>query len=172
MAGVSGRFFPMQTIHLGQKGTFATFNEETLPYGGQLGCVTESGGKVYRLVQFDNGTGNVASVAGNAARWKTRASFIVTMDITDAEAGGVNDVAGGFLGALTDQYYGFVQIGGKQSLLGDGSVAKGELVSGGTSSDGEFDTWATTELPVAVAWGDDTGSPTMFDAYWLLGMML
>lgn len=164
------RFFPVQGIHLGPSGTYAALNVATLPLPGQLGAVTEDAGKVYRLVQFDNGTGNVAAAANGCAHWKTRASFIVTSDVTDAEAGGVNDVAGGFLMALTDQYYGAVQIGGLQSLTTDGGVVKGDLLVG-DAADLTFDTIATAaELPVAVAWADDVS--TTVSAYWLLGALL
>lgn len=185
-ANTSGRFFPVQGVHLGSAASIAAFNSATLPFdvtqgpgstsvwgiGSGLGMVVEDSGKVYRLVRHHEGAGAVATVAGGRAVWKTRASFVVSMDITDAEAGGVNDVAGAYLGVVTHNYYCFVQIGGLQTLQGDGSVAAGEMVSGGSATDGEFDTWATTELPVAVAWAADSGTPATFPAYWLLGNML
>lgn len=170
---MTGRFFPLQTIWLGRTGSFATFNEPSLQFPGQLGAIVEDNGKVYRLVQSSGGTGSVATVAGGRAVWKTRASSLVTMDVTDGEAGGVNDCAGAYLGVVTTLYYCYIQIGGTQSLLSDGSVAKGDLLTGGSSTDGEFDTIsAATELPVAVAYADDSGSPAYTTAYWILGAML
>ncbi len=170
---MNGRFFPIQTIHLGRAGTYASFNEPTLPIGGLLGAVVEDAGKVYRLVKFDNGTGNVASAAGGAAHWKTRASFIVTSDQTDHESG-VNGIAGGFLGVVTDLYYCFVQIGGLQAVITDGNATKGSCAVGtttdltfGNMADGAAN-WAS--LPFGIYNADDVS--TAGTMYWLLGNVL
>jgi len=169
----TGRFFPVQIMHLGSVGTIAGFNESTLPFAGQLGMVIEVGNKVYRLVKFDNVTGNVASAAGGAAHWKTRASFIVTSDQTDAEAG-VAGVAGGFLGVVTDGNYCFVQIGGVQSVTTDGNADAGDIAVG-TSTDltfaGVTGAAAPYFYPVGVFYTAD-GSGTTADMYWSLGMLL
>jgi hypothetical protein len=169
---ISGRFFPVQTIHLGQVGTFAGFNEATLPIPGLLGAICEDDGKVYRLVQFDNGTDNVASIAGNAAHWKTRASSIVTMDKSSGEFAS-NGVAGGFLGVITDQYYCFVQCGGLQTLKTDGNADAGEILCGDTSdTDGVLiPVAAATSLPVAICQTAD-GNGTTAPSYWILGNLL
>lgn len=170
---MNGRFFPIQTVWLGRTGAFATFNEPSLQFPGQLGAIVEDEGKCYRLVQHSGGTGAVATVAGGRSIWKTRASTLVTMDVTDGEAGGVNDCAGAYLGVITTLYYCYIQMGGSQSLLSDGSVAKGDLMTGGSTTDGEFDTiGGATELAVAVAYADDSGSPAYTAAYWILGALL
>jgi hypothetical protein len=170
---VSGRFFPVQTLHLGPTGTVAGCNISSLLLPGQLGMVVEIAGKVYRLVQFDNGAGNVASAATMAAHWHTRASFIVTSDKSSGEMAS-NGIAGGFLGVLTDQYYGFIQIGGLQTLLTNGSAnAAGDLLAGSTGdNDGTLViVAAATQLPVAVCQAGDGGGTTNA-AYWLLGTTL
>lgn len=168
----SGRFFPVQIMHLGPVGTFAGFNEATLPFAGQLGMIIQDEDKVYRLVKFDNGTGNVASVAGNAAHWHTRASYVVTMDKSSGEFGS-NGIAGGFLGVVTDGYYCFIQIGGLQTLKTDGNADAGEILCGDTSdTDGVLiPVAAATSLPVAVCHTAD-GSGTTAPCYWLLGNLL
>lgn len=178
MAGVTGRFFPTHGHHLGPTGAFSTFNESTLnnggagPFAGHLGQVVEDNGKVYRLVQFDNGVGNVASVAGGAAHWKTRASFIVTSDQTDAQAT-VNGIAGGFLGVVTDQYYCYVQIGGVQAVVVDTTCAAGAVLTG-TTTDLTLVAITTNTLGNQVQWGVSYGTNTTTSAnmYWLLGNLL
>lgn len=169
---VSGRFFPVQTIHLGPLGTYADFNESALPMGGQLGMLTEDDGKVYRLVQFDNGAGNVASIAGNAAHWSTRASYIVTMDKSSGEMAS-NGIAGGFLRVVTDQYYCFLQCGGLQTLKTDGNADAGEILCGDTAdTDGVLiPVAAATSLPVAICQTADGGGTTA-PCYWILGNLL
>lgn len=175
----NGRFFPVVTMHLGSTGAFATFNESTLsnsgsgPFLGQLGMVIEANGKVYRLVQFDNGTGNVASVAGGPAHWKDRSSFVVTSDQTDAESG-INGVAGGFLAAVTDLYYCFVQMGGLQTIVTDTNFVAG-CAAIGSATDLVFDSMlvgSATWLANPVGISNATDSGTAGTMYWILGMML
>ena len=181
---MAGRFFPVQSIHLGSVGTFAGFNEQYCPLltagftantaNGQLGMIVEDSGKAYRLVQFDNGSGDVASVAGYNAFWKTRASFVVTMDETDSEAG-VNGVAGGFLAAITDQYYCFIQVGGVQLVKTDGSADVGDAGCG-AAADGILTTMAPgganwIGLPVGIFYTADGAGSTAY-MYWLLGNLI
>jgi hypothetical protein len=175
----SGRFFPYLGIHLGTATSFATFNEQTLnasgsgPYLGQLGMVVEESNKVYRLVQFDNGSGDVASTVGGAAHWKTRASYIVTSDQTDAEAS-LNSVAGGFLKAgVTDQYYCFVQLGGVQAVVVNTTVSSGDALIATTTDLTLVATTTNTkgnQLTYAIAYS--TNSTTSANAYWVLGNLL
>lgn len=168
----TGRFFPVQIMHLGSVGTIAGFNETTLPFAGQLGMIIELGSKCYRLVKFDNGAGNVASVAGNAAHWMDRSAFKVTMDKSSGEMAS-NGIAGGFLGVVTDGNYCFIQIGGLQTLKTDGNADAGEILCGDTAdTDGVLiPVAAATSLPVAIcqtADGDGTTAP----CYWILGNLL
>lgn len=168
----SGRFFPVQIMHLGAVGTIAGFNEAALPFAGQLGMVIELGSKVYRLVKFNNGTGDVASIAGNAAHWHTRADFVVTMDKGSGEFAS-NGIAGGFLGVVTDGYYCFIQIGGLQTLKTDGNADVGEILCGDTDdTDGVLiPVAAATSLPVAICQTADS-SGTTAPCYWILGHLL
>lgn len=173
-----GRFFPVQNMHLGSGGTFAGFNESTLnnggagPWLGQLGQVIEDGGKVYRLVQHDKGSGSVASAAGGAAHWKTRASFIVTSDQTDAQAS-LNSVAGGYLGVVTDQFYCFIQIGGVQAVTVNTTASAGTALTA-TTTDLTLVAITTNTLGNQLIWAVSygTNSTTSANAYWLLGNLL
>jgi hypothetical protein len=98
-------------------GVDLTANDSVAQYA--LGQIYETvGGKRYRYVQFNNGVGNVAAVAGNFAYVYAVSgasdgqTTIVTMDLTDcAEVG-----AGVFQAVLTDLYYGWVQIAGYATL--------------------------------------------------------
>lgn len=174
----TGRFFPVVGVHLGTASTFAAFNESTLnnggsgPFLGQLGQVFEEDGKVYRLVKFDNGTGNVASTDGGAAHWKTRASFIVTSDQTDAEAS-LNSVAGIFLGVVTDAYYCFVQIGGLKASTTDTTAAAGTALIATTTDLTLVATTTNTkgnQLIYGISYG--TNSTTSANVYLVLGNLL
>lgn len=172
---MTGRFFPLQTVWVGRTGSFASFNEPTLQFPGQLGAVVEDNGAVYRLCQFDNGAGNVASVAGGVVKWKTRASSIVTSDATDEEAG-INSVAGATLGVVTDQYYCYVQIGGLQTCLVAAATAAGDVMVGG-AVDNTFARTAEGTAPVGIPYGvaySAIDTPTVGHAYvyWQLGSLL
>lgn len=178
-----GRFFPVTGLSLGIATSFATVNVQYLgnagdgnsnsgPFAGSLGQVVEDSGKCYRLVQHDKGSGSVASVAGGAAHWKTRASFIVTMDQTDAQAS-LNSVAGGYLGVVTDQYYTFIQMGGVQAVVTDTTCAAGKNLIG-TTTDGTLVAGTTNtkgdQLTYAISYG--TNTTTSANAYWVLGNTL
>lgn len=174
----AGRFFPVQGVHLGTASSFDTFNESTLnasgsgPYLGQLGQCFEEDAKIYRLVQFDNGSGNVASAAGGVAHWKTRASYIVTSDQTDAEAS-LNSVAGGFLAAITDLYYCFIQIGGKQAVTTDTTASAGTALIASTTDLTLVATTTNTkgnQLIYGISYG--TNSTTSANVYWVFGNLL
>ena len=75
-------------------------------------------GKQYKYVQFNNGAGNVASVAGNFCYYyavsgaSAGQTTIVTMDITDS--GGVG--AGVFQAVIPDLGYGWIQTRGPATL--------------------------------------------------------
>ena len=68
-------------------------------------------GREFKYVQFDNGSGNVAAVAGAPCAFApdiTDNEFVITSDISDGGAVGM----GCFLSILTDSYYGWVQTAG------------------------------------------------------------
>ena len=75
-------------------------------------------GKKYKYVQFNNGAGNVASIAGDFAYYYAVSGAsaaqveIVTMDRTDTASIG----AGVFQAIIADTGYGWVQTGGDATL--------------------------------------------------------
>lgn len=77
-----------------------------------------SNGKQYKYVEFNNGAGDVASVAGNFAYYyavsgaSAGQTTIVTMDVTDS--GGVG--AGVFQAVIADGGYGWIQTKGVATL--------------------------------------------------------
>jgi len=174
-----GRYFPVQHQHLGATGSFTTFSETTLnnggagPWLGQLGQVIEDSGNLYRLVKFDSGSGVVASVAGGVAHWKTRASFIVTSDQTDAQAS-LNGVAGAFLAAaITTLNYCYIQIGGLQALVTNTTASAGTALTG-TTTDQTLVAITTNTLGNQLVWAISygTNSTTSANCYWLIGNTL
>lgn len=183
---MTSRFFPVQAVHLGVTGAIATFNQATLPFdipqaagssstfgiGGGLGAVIEDSGKVYRLVKKHKVTASVTTSAGFVAYWQDRANAVVVSDQTDSQAA-VNAVAGAFLGAVTDENYCFIQIGGSQTVGSKDATSAGDMLFGSTT-DGQLATIAAgstvTNIPFAVAYG--TASGNLVAAYWLLGNLL
>lgn len=123
----------------------------------QLGTVYRaSNGKKYKYLQFNNGAGNVAAVAGNVGYYyavsgaSAGESTIATMDLTDTA--GVT--AGVFQAVLTDQYYGWFQITGVATLTtaltagADGNA----LTAVGAGADGTLDVSAlVTDHIAAIA---------------------
>lgn len=168
----SGKFFPAAGFDLGIAASYATFNQSTLPRPGMLGQVNEDAGACYRLVQFDNGVGNVAAAATAAAYWKTRASFIVTSDESDGE-GLLHGAAGFFLLAVTDLNYCFVQMGGSLTVLTDQSADIGDALIL-TTTDGVVAGQAAgsvNTVPFGYFTSND-GSTTAATAQLYLGMFL
>jgi len=148
---MNGKFFPIQTVYLGRTGAFATYNEPSLQLPGQIGGIVEDSGKAYRLVKFDNGTGNVASIAGGAVYWKDRAAGTVTADQSDSQAG-VNGVAGVSLGVVTDLYYCYVQVGGLSVTKVAAATAVGDIL-GGSATDTEFGKTAAGTASAGIPYG-------------------
>lgn len=113
-------------------------------------------GKQYKYVQFNNGAGNVASVAGNMAYYYAVSGAsagqveIVTMDVTDS--GGIG--AGAFQAVIADTGYGWIQTKGDATLTtaltagADGNA----LTAVGAGADGTLDVSAlVTDFICAVA---------------------
>lgn len=138
------------------------------PYGGikntndataknPLGTLYRYKGDVYRYVKFDNGSGNVAALAGGPVHWKTLdpavGTFTVTSDYTDSLMN-VNAVAGVILNVVTDAYYTWIQVGGvamakshASQVAGDVAIgASTDLVFGRIAADGTL-----TSVPFGVA---------------------
>ena len=135
-------------------GVTLTSNDETAQFA--LGTVyTASDSKKYKYVQFNNGAGDVAAVAGNVVYYYAVSGTsagqvdIVTMDITDS--GGVG--AGVLQTVLTDLYYGWVQIKGPATLTTALTAgADGNALTAIGATDGTLDVSAlVTDAVVAYA---------------------
>lgn len=127
-----------QTIDLGPRGSFTKFNEASLPQGGKLGAVAEHKGRLFRLVKFDDGVGNVASIDGGVLYWKDRANFVVTADASDAE-GLADGIAGGCHVVAADGNYIFAQCGGDQAAVVVAALAvNGDHLTGSATVDNEL----------------------------------
>lgn len=114
-----------------------------------------SNGKKYKYLQFDNGVGNVAAVAGNVGYYyapsgaSAGATTVATMDLSDSA--GVT--AGVFQAVLTDQYYGWFQISGPATLTTALTAgADGNALTAVGSTDGTLDVSAlVTDHIAAIA---------------------
>ena len=112
-------------------------------------------GKQYKYVEFNNGAGNVASVAGSACYYyavsgaSAGQTTIVTMDATDS--GGIG--AGIFQAVIADGGYGWIQTKGVATLTGGLTAgADGNALTAVGAGDGEFDVVsAFTNFVCAVA---------------------
>lgn len=113
-------------------------------------------GKQYKYVEFNNGAGDVASVAGNFAYYyavsgaSAGQTTIVTMDVTDS--GGIG--AGVFQAVIPDGGYGWLQTKGPATCAtaftagADGNA----LTAVGAGADGTLDvSAAVTDFICAVA---------------------
>ncbi len=133
----------------------ATYTSAQLGEGNSpgLGDHYEDGdGNVYKFVLFNNGVGNVASVAGNVAYYHLAGGFAsntVTRDLSDS----VNIGAGVFQAVIADGSYGWVQIRGKATLTKALTAgADGNALTAVGSTDGTLDVSAlVTDCIVAIA---------------------
>lgn len=98
---------------------------------------TTNGWRRWKYVQFNNGAGNVASVANMVVGQKVTdlTGNTVTNDESDSD---LNLVAGVMPVAMTDLYYGWMQVGGYNSAVitdgGDDIVQNDTLI--GSATDG------------------------------------
>lgn len=96
------------------------------------GMVIRRNGKLYKYVQFDNGSA-VAALAGGVVYWKTLSPetgvFVVTSDESEGLSG-VNGVAGILGTVVTDQYFTWIQIGGPATCLVAASTVKSDKMIG------------------------------------------
>lgn len=119
-----------------------------------LGTLRFEGGKVYKYVQFNNGAGNVAVVAGDVVFYYLAGGYknnIVTADVSDS----VNIGAGVAMAAFTDLYYGWIQIRGPKTLnTALVAGADGNALTAVGSNDNTLDVSAAVTDAV-VAFADD-----------------
>lgn len=114
-----------------------------------------NGTKKYKYVQFNDGAGAVASVAGNFAYYyapsgaSAGAVNVVTMDVTDS--GGIG--AGVFQAVIADLGYGWIQIAGPATLTTALTAgADGNALTAVGTTDGTLDVSAlVTDFICAVA---------------------
>ena len=95
--------------------------------GDPIGDLRWEGNKCYKCVQFNNGAGDIASIAGYAASYYAVSgsssattgylSNIVTMDRTDTHGGAGGIGAGIFQAVMADGDFGWVQIKGQALLI-------------------------------------------------------
>lgn len=109
---------------------------------------TTNGYREFKYIQFDNGTGNLTSVA-NQVVYSVVASFAgakVTNDVSDS---GINFIAGITPVALTDTYYGWMQIRGQATVNtnGDDDIAAGDALIGTSAADGVCNSVAANTAP-------------------------
>lgn len=117
----------------------------TVTDGDNLGDLRWEGTKCYKVVQFNNGVDNIASIAGHVAMYYAVSgsasattgylSSIVTMDRTDSSSIG----AGVFQGVVTDGDHCWLQIKGQATLL-TASLPSGSdgnaMTTNGAAADG------------------------------------
>ncbi len=116
--------------------------------GDPIGDLRWQGGKCYKCVKFNNGSGDVASIAGYCASYYAVAGSaaattgyrnnLVTMDRTDTHGGNGGIGAGIFQGVVADGDFCWVQIKGLATLISTAfpSGADGDVM---TAKDGAGD---------------------------------
>jgi hypothetical protein len=151
----------------GQKQVFATALDETLSYDAEgVGCLRWEGNKCYKWVLFNNGAGNVASVAGNVAYYYGVGgdavtggyeTNTVTMDLTDGYLG-----AGVFQAIIADGEYGWIQVKGPATLTTALSAgADGNALTHVGTTDGTLDVSALVTDPI-VAFATDISAKKIY----------
>jgi len=118
-----------------------------------VGSYREENGKGYRFCKFNNGTGNVAAVAGQTAYSVAGADsgsatdpYEVTMDVSDTD---MNLVKGVLLAVIPDLGFGWLQTKGNHPTVktnGDDDIAKGDAIIGSTT-DGVVNSTAQDTAP-------------------------
>lgn len=112
--------------------------------------VDSDGYKEYKYVQFNNGSGNVAS-ATNMVVYELisgdTGGTVVTNDVSDSA---INYIAGVMPLAMTDLYYGWMQVRGYNSAIrtnGDDDIAAGDALIGVAAADGVCNSVAANTAP-------------------------
>lgn len=133
-----------------------------------------NGLRVFKYVQYDNGTANVAGAAAQVVYYvaASYASAKVTPDVSDSD---INMVAGCMHAALTDLYYGWMQIQGKDTVNTSGAddIAQYDYIIGTGAADGVCvrmaqDT-APTNKTLGLALADDDNTANTVSATLVVG---
>lgn len=102
--------------------------------GTERVVLDSDGYKKYKYVRFNNGSGNVASATNMVVYELLSADVdgtVVTNDVSDSD---INHVAGVMPLAMTDLYYGWMQVVGYNSAIrtnGDDDIAAADALIGG-----------------------------------------
>ena len=109
---------------------------------------TTLGLRMWKYVQFNNGAGNVASATNMVVGQKITdlTGFTVTNDESDSD---LNLIAGVMPIAMTDLYYGWMQVGGYNATIrtnGDDDIAQNDALIGSTT-DGVCNSVAANTAP-------------------------
>lgn len=113
------------------------------------------GSKTYKYVQYDEGAGSVAAVVGNVCYYQKIATAgldvgnQVTSDVSDSDGVG----AGVLQAALTDGYYGWIQVSGVATITPALTAgADGNALTAVGAGDGTLDVSAlVTDCVCAIA---------------------
>lgn len=99
-------------------------------------------GKMYKYVECDGILTGGALTLNHALSWMDTA-----MQVTNDISAGIGVVApaGVAISLITQAYFGWIQISGQATLIGDGLVAAGEAVVLDSVTDGTCDTMAAGE---------------------------
>lgn len=132
-----------------------TFTAAQLEEGKGFGLgdnYTDHTGRVYKFVLFNNGTGNVAAVAGNMCYYVAETgaeTWTVTSDLSDSN----NIGAGMFMSAPADGEYCWIQVAGPATLTTALTAgADGNALTAVGATDGTLDvSAAVTDFICAVA---------------------
>ena len=122
---------------------------------GQLAAVvTNSGTKVYKYVQYDEGSAGVDGVAGEVTYYYTLDGYKnnkVTSDLSDSVEIGAGDLQA----VMTDDEYGWIQIKGAATLtIALTAGADGDPLTPTGSADGTLDVSAAVTDNVCAIAGD------------------
>ena len=137
--------FPFKDVYVTELTSNDSSDLEGL--GSYRSEVTSEGQKLYKYVKFDNGSGNVASTTNMVVYYLLSDTDMttVTNDVSDSD---INQVAGVMPVAMTDAYYGWLQVGGYNSAIrtnGDDDIAASDALIGG--GDGTCNSTAQDTAP-------------------------
>ena len=131
----------LQTMYLGPTGSPKSFNESSLPYPDQLGCMyRDSNGKWYQLVYLSSGATPLAATDGYVAFWRNKTTSTISTKLADStrnEIAGVFDLASTV--TITEGNYCFIMKEGRHFNVycSAGTAAKGDPAFAGSTTSGD-----------------------------------